>query len=107
MSDEGELPSDEEQGVPITMREAVTYALAAYDRMLERPGKHKRENAMKAAILTAAPYIEQEWDRDRIESLRQKTGAKAHLCPEWDFLAIDETCPEFEACLCFKDANLS
>lgn len=26
-----------------------------------------------------------------------------HICPEWDGLEIDETFPEFEACLCFKD----
>jgi len=27
-------------------------------------------------------------------------GEKAHLCPDWDFLPIDENCDEFEACLC-------
>lgn len=26
-----------------------------------------------------------------------------HACPEWDGLEIDETFPEFEVCLCFKD----
>lgn len=28
------------------------------------------------------------------------TGEKKHFCPEWDFLPIDETRPEFEACTC-------
>lgn len=36
------------------------------------------------------------------ELLKQK-GALRHLCPDWDGLAIDETCPEIEACLCDKD----
>ena len=33
-------------------------------------------------------------------------GKCAHYCPEWDFMPIDETVPEFEACNCeweFKD----
>lgn len=29
------------------------------------------------------------------------TGEKAHRCPEWDFMPIDETCHlEFECCSC-------
>lgn len=27
-------------------------------------------------------------------------GKKKHYCPDWDYMAIDETCPEFEACCC-------
>jgi hypothetical protein len=33
------------------------------------------------------------------ESLK---GKYKHYCQDWDFLAIDETCPEFQSCLCFK-----
>lgn len=29
-------------------------------------------------------------------------GAHAHWCSIWDFLPIDETSKEFEACLCEK-----
>ena len=29
-------------------------------------------------------------------------GKYAHFCPDWDFMAIDETCPEFEVCLCYN-----
>ncbi len=25
-----------------------------------------------------------------------------HYCPDWDFMEIDNTNPEFECCLCFK-----
>ena len=32
------------------------------------------------------------------ESLK---GKYKHYCKEWDGMAIDETCPEFEACLCY------
>lgn len=28
------------------------------------------------------------------------TGRYKHYCPDWDYMAIDETCPEFESCLC-------
>lgn len=29
------------------------------------------------------------------------TGEKKHFCPDWDFMAIDETTPEFQACTCY------
>jgi hypothetical protein len=29
------------------------------------------------------------------------TGEKAHWCPDWDFLLVDETMPEYDACTCF------
>lgn len=28
------------------------------------------------------------------------TGHCKHYCPDWDGLAIDETCPEFGSCHC-------
>lgn len=28
------------------------------------------------------------------------TGKYKHYCPDWDFLPIDETCPEFNCCTC-------
>ena len=28
------------------------------------------------------------------------TGEKSHYCPDWDYLPIDETCMEIEACTC-------
>lgn len=27
-------------------------------------------------------------------------GEKSHYCPDWDYLPIDETCEEIEACTC-------
>lgn len=27
-------------------------------------------------------------------------GEKSHYCPDWDYLPIDETCTEIEACSC-------
>lgn len=32
-------------------------------------------------------------------------GKFAHWCMGWDFLPVDETCPEWEACSCFVDAG--
>lgn len=34
-------------------------------------------------------------------SFERLTGDFKHYCPEWDGLAIDETCVEFEACVCY------
>jgi len=30
-------------------------------------------------------------------------GEKKHWCPEWDFLPIDDTCPEFQSCICYSE----
>jgi hypothetical protein len=39
---------------------------------------------------------------ERIRSGEKKlSGSFRHFCPDWDFLEIDETRPEFNACLCF------
>lgn len=38
-------------------------------------------------------------EKIRFNSLK---GAKKHYCPDWDGLAIDENCPEFECCTCFN-----
>lgn len=35
------------------------------------------------------------------------TGKKCHYCPDWDYLPIDETCMEIEACTCnWKEENV-
>jgi hypothetical protein len=35
---------------------------------------------------------------------RRLTGRLKHFCPDWDYMAIDETCQEFSSCLCDKTA---
>lgn len=30
------------------------------------------------------------------------TGANKHYCIDFDYLPIDDTCPEFEFCTCYK-----
>jgi hypothetical protein len=38
---------------------------------------------------------------DKEEKVFEKLkGNYKHYCPDWDFMAIDETCPEYEACTC-------
>jgi hypothetical protein len=47
-----------------------------------------------------------EFERDSMrEHRRVLTGKYAHYCPDWDFMTIDETCPEFEACTCFPSTE--
>ena len=41
-----------------------------------------------------------------VVAFNKLTGKFKHFCLEWDGMAIDETCPEFESCLCFKDEPL-
>jgi hypothetical protein len=36
-------------------------------------------------------------EKERFDKL---TGEWKHYCPDWDFMAIDETCPEYDACTC-------
>jgi len=31
------------------------------------------------------------------------TGDFGHYCPDWDYLPIDETCMEYQACTCNKE----
>lgn len=38
-------------------------------------------------------------DRESLVFKKLK-GQYKHFCPDWDYMAIDETCPEFEACGC-------
>lgn len=45
-----------------------------------------------------------KWAKDCEKWLgRVLTGVGSHWCSEWDFLPVDETTPEFDACLCFED----
>lgn len=42
-----------------------------------------------------------DWEADCVKWMgRVLTGKRAHWCPEWDGLPIDETCGEIEACRC-------
>jgi hypothetical protein len=36
---------------------------------------------------------------------RLLTGKYKHYCSELDYVPIDETCPEFDSCACFKDLS--
>lgn len=41
-----------------------------------------------------------DWEQDCMrERGKLLTGKYAHWCPDWDFLTIDETCPEWP-CAC-------
>ncbi len=36
------------------------------------------------------------------EEMKKLHGQYKHFCPEFDGMAIDETCPEFEYCICYE-----
>lgn len=41
---------------------------------------------------------------DAEEIAYQKLKGKCkHYCEDWDGMAIDESCPEFEACTCYSE----
>ncbi len=45
---------------------------------------------------------QESYDRET-ERYAALSGKLKHYCPDWDFMAIDETCPEFDVCLCFEE----
>ena len=52
------------------------------------------------------------WDDDWLKDCanwhrRILIGGMAHYCPEWDFLPIDETCPEIQGCICKQQTLLT
>ncbi len=43
----------------------------------------------------------EDWIRDSIKYWdKVLIGNKSHWCYEWDDLPIDETCKEYESCIC-------
>ena len=44
---------------------------------------------------TAGKHVDRE-----SEVFQRLKGLKKHFCPDWDYMAIDETTSEFEACCC-------
>ncbi len=55
-----------------------------------------------------------EWKADDVkawvvECLRERgkvlTGENAHYCHEWDGLTVDETTPEWDSCLCYRNTK--
>lgn len=44
-------------------------------------------------------------DDDVTEDMAKLSGKLKHFCPDWDYMAIDETMPEFEACTCRSDTS--
>lgn len=43
-----------------------------------------------------------QWEKDcKREHGRVLVGGHKHYCYDWDGLPIDETCKEWESCLCF------
>lgn len=47
-------------------------------------------------ILPRGPII---MDHEQ-EHFKTLTGQYKHYCPDWDYMAIDEYSPEFDACTC-------
>jgi hypothetical protein len=39
---------------------------------------------------------------DLITDDDMKNYPRIHFCPEWDYLLIDASFPEFECCICYK-----
>ena len=46
---------------------------------------------------SAAAAAQQTAEEHRLANLK---GEFAHCCPKWDGLAIDESMPEFDVCIC-------
>lgn len=56
------------------------------------------------AVTEDATTSDSPFGAQEAKQLARLTGKRAHYCPEWDYMAIDETCVEFEYCACkFED----
>lgn len=52
------------------------------------------------------PEPQSEWEADCLRWRgRVLTGKHAHWCQDWDFLPIDETCPNEWPCACYREAK--
>lgn len=51
---------------------------------------------------TAGKHVDRE-----SKAYEKLKGEKRHFCPDWDFMAIDETCSEFESCTCYPEVEVS
>jgi len=53
-----------------------------------------------------ADKVRNDWEEDCMHFWgKVLVGEKKHWCHEFDGLPIDETCTEFEFCLCFDDSE--
>jgi hypothetical protein len=62
------------------------------------------ENVKRMAEKYGVQWTENMDHEDILVHYYEEKGfKKVHKCPEWDFLAIHEDLPEFDACLCEFD----
>lgn len=71
-------------------------------RSLYTTGTHLGFSIMGELHMVADAATEQGYQVGYEKGVADAARKKAHFCTEWDFLLIDNTCPEFEACLCYS-----
>lgn len=70
-------------------------------------------NKKQYLTMIVHPVI-REWleeENNEMEDIEEQVfntlqGKYKHYCWDWDGMAIDETCPEFEYCLCYDAAEV-
>jgi hypothetical protein len=80
------------------------------DEEIRVVSKHGRDTMLQHSfppliqvLLSKPNEPSEQWQADcRQEHRRFLTGENAHWCPAWGMLPIDETCKEFDTCVCFK-----
>ena len=68
-------------------------------------GEYIREHPMVASVVALAvdgSVISKKWEGDSLQWRGAVlTGIHRHWCPDWDFLPLDETSPEWP-CACYQ-----
>ena len=62
------------------------------------------DRKMSKHLRTRGPSLDKERIAQAKAEMAKLHGKHKHFCAEWDYMAIDETMPEFAACTC-ADAN--
>lgn len=53
--------------------------------------------------IMAYEKLQQLMDDYEARQFQKLTGEFRHYCPDWDYMAIDEHCPEISGCTCPKN----
>ena len=91
--------------IPVNRRvEIEQNALHVSPKVIARLTRGKRKPQLTLPAGTESENLDME--EIMFKRFEEQGRKKIHYCPEWDYMAIHEDSPEFDACLCdFPDVK--